>query len=103
MQLSFTAQESKIFKFYIPPNTAADEFNKVKSVSIMAAPFLPGTQELLLTATAKRKSLASSGSKRGVSAWTKGQALRLSEERPDEWCYDCNVTILVDVVDAGRY
>lgn len=29
--------------------------------------------------------------------------MRLSEQFQDEWCTDCNVTILVDVVDAGRY
>ncbi len=41
--------------------------------------------------------------KRGTPGWRKGQTLRLSEEDTNEWCYDCFVTILLDVTTAGKY
>ena len=39
---------------------------------------------------------------KGIPAWNKGQAIRLTEGG-QEWCTDCTVTILVDVVEGGRY
>jgi len=55
----------------------------------------------MLTATTKTDVAANSASKRGIPGWRKGQTLRLSEY--DDWCTDCWITILVDVVEAGTY
>lgn len=49
--------------------------------------------------------MPTSASRRGIAAWTKGSVLRLSSKNKnlEDWCTDCYVTILVDVVDEGRY
>lgn len=69
---------------------------------ITAAPFLPGTQDLTLAVSTKKRVTPSTNTLKGVPAWNKGQAIKLSENG-EEWCTDCTITIMVDVVEAGRY
>jgi hypothetical protein len=42
-------------------------------------------------------------SKTGVSAWKKGQVVRLNKENFPGWCKGCEIKILLDVKDAGYY
>lgn len=75
------------------------------SVTIKAAPFLPGIEDLTLSASSEKNALPTTASVRGVPAWVKGQALRLSENKYNstDWCTNCNMSIMVDVVEPGRY
>lgn len=102
VQIDFAKDESKIFKINIPANSAVDEENRISSIVITAAPYLPGVQDLTLAVSSKKKVTASTNTLRGVPAWNKGQALRLTAGGK-EFCTDCTITILVDVVEAGRY
>lgn len=96
--------ESKIFKFYIPSNsTIKDEQQKIKSVTITAAPLLPGVDNILLAASTREDVTPSSASIKGVPGWKKGQTLRLSDDNQKEWCSGCYITILVDVREPGKY
>jgi len=99
MALDFQAQESKVFKFYIPP--ASEREQKLNSVTITAAPFKGGTHDILLSVSAVPNEMPTSGSIKGVPGWKKGQVVRLEQE--EGFCQDCNITILVDVQEAGKY
>lgn len=41
--------------------------------------------------------------KRGISAWKKGQVVRINKENFEGWCKGCEVKIILDVEDAGYY
>jgi hypothetical protein len=52
LQLNFEAEETKIFKFYVPAASATkDEFNRVNSVTITAVPLLNQQDNIILTAS----------------------------------------------------
>lgn len=57
---------------------------------------------MTLAVSSKKKVTPSTNTMKGVPAWNKGQAMRLVEGGR-EFCTDCTLTILVDVVEAGRY
>lgn len=42
-------------------------------------------------------------SKTSVSAWKKGQVVRLNKDNFEGWCKGCDIKILLDVKDAGYY
>jgi hypothetical protein len=41
--------------------------------------------------------------KKGVSAWKKGQVVRINKENFEGWCKGCEVKILMDIKDEGYY
>lgn len=55
VNMDFAEQETKIFKIKIPPNSAKDDENRIKSIVITAAPYLPGTQDVTLSVSTKKK------------------------------------------------
>jgi len=100
-----TENEAKIFKFFIP-NDIQDEGHitvKASSISGYAHDFSLSVS----TDVDKDHELPSSSlsNKKSISAWKKGQVIRLNKENfpKGKWCKGCELKILLDVRDAGYY
>lgn len=63
-----------MFTFYVPDfiGLSSNPAYEIKSVTIIASPFLPNQEDLILSVSTLNKRLPDSTTKRGVPAWTKG-------------------------------
>jgi hypothetical protein len=96
--------EAKVFKFKIPLQA-----DRNQSVIIKASPFRGNVHDFTLLAMINpgtgNPSMPSTdfGSRKGISAWKKGQVIRLNPDEVRNWCAGCEIQILLDVVDSGYY
>ena len=104
-QVDFAQNEAKVFRFYIPANSARgkDESSRIKSVMITAVPLLPVDEKMSLYASTKGSVNPDANSRKGTAGWRRGQTLRLSDDDTSEWCTDCYIKILLDVTTGGKY
>ncbi|CDW71154.1 UNKNOWN [Stylonychia lemnae] len=104
-QTLMTENEAKIFKFYIPNDIQDQGHITVKASSISG--FAHDFSLSVSTDVDKDHELPSSslGNKKSISAWKKGQVIRLNKENfpKNQWCKGCELKILLDVRDAGYY
>jgi hypothetical protein len=73
-QVDFAQNEAKVFRFYIPANSARgkDQSNKIKSVMITAVPLLPVDEKMSLYASTKGSVNPDQHSRKGTPGWRKG-------------------------------
>jgi hypothetical protein len=70
---------------------------------ITALPVSSKNEKIVIAASVKKDVTPNSSTRRSVPGWRMGQTLRLSDNYPDDWCTDCYVTILMDIIDPGVY
>ena len=89
-------EDARIFRFTIPPQIGDNS-----SITLKANAYRGTAHDFkYMVRGAKEGSVDIA---HGMSAWKKGQVVRLNSKNFDGWRKGCEVKILVDALDAGYY
>ena len=91
-------EDTRVFTFTIPP-----QISDTTSITVKASAYRGSVHDFSLSVATANELGTGFYAKTGISAWKKGQVVRLNKENFSAWCKGCEIKILLDVKDAGYY